>query len=137
MRCHRVPVSPCPCPCHSLSLSHSQDVFPEAALPLGLVEEVVEVAAKGDEDEAKGQEAKDAWKRRRRGTSPVQPNSSDIEMKKPHWGRATTTTTALSLAATTPGRGSVTSGDKMSPFPLRLPGERCWWSPHPGAAWSR
>lgn len=51
-------VSPSP-----LSLSHSQDVFPEAALPLGLVEEVIEVAAKGDEHKAEGQEAKNAWKR--------------------------------------------------------------------------
>lgn len=79
-----------PCPCHALSLSHSQDVFPEAALPLGLVEEVVEVAAKGDEDKAEGQEAENAWKRK--GTSKVQPNSSDTEMKMPHWGCATTIT---------------------------------------------
>ena len=35
---------------------NSQHVFPEASLPLGLVEEVVEVAAEGDEDEAEGQE---------------------------------------------------------------------------------
>lgn len=46
-----------------LSPSHSQDIFPKAALPLRLVEEVIEVAAKSDEDEAEGQEAKDAWKR--------------------------------------------------------------------------
>ena len=39
---------------------HSQHVVPEAALPLSLVEEVVEVAAEGDEDKAKGQEAKNA-----------------------------------------------------------------------------
>lgn len=52
-----------------LSPSHSQDVFPKAALPLRLVEEVIEVAAKSDEDEAEGQEAKDAWKRS--GTSLV------------------------------------------------------------------
>lgn len=52
-----------------LSLSHSQDIFPEAALPLRLVEEVIEVAAKSDEDEAEGQEAEDAWKRS--GTSLV------------------------------------------------------------------
>lgn len=64
---HRVPVTPC----DPLSPCHSQHVFPEAALPLGLVEEVVEVAAKGDEDKTKGQEAEDAWKRR--GTSLVTP----------------------------------------------------------------
>lgn len=45
------------------SPAHSQDVFPKAALPLRLVEEVIEVAAKSDEDEAEGQEAEDAWKR--------------------------------------------------------------------------
>ena len=39
---------------------HSQHVVPEAALPLGLVEEVIEVAAEGDEHKAKGQEAKNA-----------------------------------------------------------------------------
>lgn len=44
------------------SPSHSQDVFPKAALPLRLVEEVIEVAAKSDEDKAEGQEAEDAWK---------------------------------------------------------------------------
>jgi len=51
------------------SPSHSQDVFPKAPLPLRLVEEVIEVAAEGDEDKAEGQEAEDAW--RRSGTSPV------------------------------------------------------------------
>ena len=39
---------------------YSQHVVPEAALPLSLVEEVVEVAAEGDEHKAKGQEAKNA-----------------------------------------------------------------------------
>ena len=39
---------------------HSQHIVPEAALPLGLVEEVVEGAAEGDEHKAKGQEAKNA-----------------------------------------------------------------------------
>lgn len=62
--CHQRPPRP-PVP----TLSHSQDVFPEAALPLRLVEEVVEVAAKSDEDEAKGQEAENAWKKS--GTSLV------------------------------------------------------------------
>lgn len=39
---------------------HSQHIVPKAALPLSLVEEVVEVAAEGDEHKAKGQEAKNA-----------------------------------------------------------------------------
>lgn len=39
---------------------HSQHVVPEASFPLSLVEEVVEVAAEGDEHKAKSQEAKDA-----------------------------------------------------------------------------
>ena len=39
---------------------HSQHIVPEAALPLSLVEEVVEVTAEGDEHKAKGQEAKNA-----------------------------------------------------------------------------
>lgn len=39
---------------------HSQHVVPETALPLSLVEEIVEVAAEGDEHKAKGQEAKNA-----------------------------------------------------------------------------
>ena len=37
---------------------HSQHIVPEATLPLSLVEEVIEVAAEGDEHKAKGQEAK-------------------------------------------------------------------------------
>lgn len=32
-----------------------QDIFPEAPLPLSLVEEVIEVAPKGDENKAKSQ----------------------------------------------------------------------------------
>lgn len=39
---------------------HSQHIVPEAPLPLGLVEEVVEMAAEGDEHKAEGQEAKNA-----------------------------------------------------------------------------
>lgn len=39
---------------------HSQHVVPEAALPFSLVEEIIEVAAEGDEHKAKGQEAKNA-----------------------------------------------------------------------------
>lgn len=61
--------------------SHAQDVFPKAALPLRLVEEVVEVAAEGDEDEAEGQEAEDAWKRSWK--SPIQPNLKGTRTKTP------------------------------------------------------
>lgn len=43
-----------------LHAPHSQHIVPEAALPLSLVEEVVEVAAEGNEHKAKGQEAKNA-----------------------------------------------------------------------------
>lgn len=50
----RLPPSP------QAPILHSQHVVPEAALPLGLVEEIVEVAAEGDEHKAKGQEAKNA-----------------------------------------------------------------------------
>lgn len=39
---------------------HSQHIVPEATFPLSLVEEVIEVAAEGDEHKAKGQEAKNA-----------------------------------------------------------------------------
>lgn len=39
---------------------HSQHIVSEATLPLSLVEEVIEVAAEGDEHKAKGQEAKNA-----------------------------------------------------------------------------
>lgn len=39
---------------------HSQHVIPEATLPLSLIEEVIEVAAEGDEHKAKSQEAKNA-----------------------------------------------------------------------------
>lgn len=39
---------------------YSQHIVPEATLPLSLVEEVVEMAAEGDEHKAKGQEAKNA-----------------------------------------------------------------------------
>ena len=39
---------------------HSQHIVPEATLPLSLVEEVIEVAAEGDEHKAKGQDAKNA-----------------------------------------------------------------------------
>lgn len=35
-----------------------QNIFSEAALPFSLVEEVVEVAAEGDENEAKSQKSK-------------------------------------------------------------------------------
>lgn len=38
-----------------------QHIFSEAPLPLSLVEEVVEVAAKGDENKAEGEESKYAW----------------------------------------------------------------------------
>lgn len=61
--------------------SHAQDVFPKAALPLCLVEEVVEVAAEGDEDEAEGQEAEDAWKRIWK--SPAQPDLEGARTKTP------------------------------------------------------
>lgn len=39
----------------------SQHIFPEAPFPLGLVEKVIEMATKRDENEAKGQEPKNAW----------------------------------------------------------------------------
>lgn len=47
-------------PTTTLRAPHSQHVVPEATLPLSLVEEVIEVAAEGDEHKAKSQEAKNA-----------------------------------------------------------------------------
>lgn len=41
---------------------NSQHVFSEAPLPFSLVEEVVEVAAKGDEDKAKSEESEYTWR---------------------------------------------------------------------------
>lgn len=52
------PILPPPQP--KLRAPHSQHIVPEATLPLSLVEEVIEVAAEGDEDKAKSQEAKNA-----------------------------------------------------------------------------
>lgn len=42
-------------------MKNSQHVFSEAPLPFGLVEEVVEVAAEGDEDKAESEESKNTW----------------------------------------------------------------------------
>lgn len=76
------------------------------------------MAAKGDEDEAEGQEAEDAWKRR--GTSPVQPNPGDTETKMLHWGRATATA-ALSPAAVAPGKGLCDFRGQNVPIPAPIP----------------
>lgn len=44
-------------------VKNSQHIFSEAPLPFGLVEEVVEVAAEGDENKAECEEAKYSWRR--------------------------------------------------------------------------
>lgn len=58
---------------------HSQHIVPEATLPLSLVEEVIEVAAEGDEHKAKGQEAKNACGVQRQDPLPEQTRSSTRE----------------------------------------------------------
>lgn len=44
---------------------YSQDILPEAPLPFGLIEEIVEVAAEGDENKPEGQEAENPCKEKR------------------------------------------------------------------------